>query len=273
MEQTKRLHILYDDYSINPKKTIQSFIGNDAEIMEYKENSIVSDGYIIVDVKYKVLDLDPTKIYFIKFKDCKKINMKRDNCYICKIDDICVCINLRQQIKDENTYIPISINPVIPTNREQLLYKYYGQIIDSPYHYCNTQSFSYTHDNITLKECDKCNKDTVLFNDEQISKSYGEVLMSAPYNARAMYVDSSNIKRINSLDEMKEDKSYIIDIRKITNIDKYTGIISAVKYRKYPWDVIFLNIPNYKLTQKKYNNLLSFMYNDYLNFTKWIELI
>ena len=56
--QTKRLHVLYEDYSINPTRTIQSFIGNDADIIKVVENGIITDGYIVVDVEYKVLDLD-----------------------------------------------------------------------------------------------------------------------------------------------------------------------------------------------------------------------
>ena len=166
--QTKRLHILYDDYTTNPTKTIQSFIGMDAEIINVKENSIVSDGYIIVDVDYKVLDLDSTSIYYIKFGDCRKINMKKDNCYIVSVDGINVCLNIRRPNLTADSIIPICINPVIPTNREQTMYKYYGQIVDTPFHNANSQMFTYNHKLTTLEECQKCNQDKVLFTKDKI---------------------------------------------------------------------------------------------------------
>ena len=267
--QSKRLHILYDDYSINPTKTIQSFIGMDAEIINIKENSIVSDGYIVVDVDYKVMDLDPTKIYFIKFGDCRKINMKKDNCYIVTIDGINVCVNVRklQGLTDESM-VPVHINPVIPTSREQTLYKYYGQIVDTPFHNANSQSFSYNHELVTLEDCQKCDQDEVIFTTEQIKLSYDETIGKLPFNARATVVDTNNIKRIKSTNDVDNDKYYIIDIRKV---DTQTGLLCAVKYREHPWDVLYIPLPNYKITKRKYQNLLTYMYYDYQNYTKWLE--
>lgn len=268
--QYKRLHVLYDDYSYNPTRTIQSFIGNDAEIIKVNENGIISDGYVVVDVEYKVLDLDPTKTYYIKFGDCRKINMKKDNCYIVKVDDINVCVNIRKPNIDKDKYIPIIVNAIIPNSRDSVLYKYYGQITDSPFHYCNSQMFSHNHELKTLDECNKCNTDKSLFTDEQVKASYNDVIGKLPFNSRTAIIASNNIKRINSINEVGKDKYYIIDIRKLkTN----TGLINVVKYREHPWDCLYVPMSNYKLDERKYSNLLTFMYNDYINYTKWVEYI
>ena len=267
--QNKRLHILYDDYSINPTKTILSFIGTDAEIIKITENSIISDGYMVVDVEYKVLDLDQTNIYYIKFGDCRKINMKKEHCYIANIDGINVCLNIRNQNLTKDSLLPITINPVIPTTREQTMYKYYGFIIDSPFHYCNSQMFSFNHELKTLDECLKCSKDKKIFSDDKIKMSYTEVIGKLPFNARSSSIEASNIKHINSIDEVGDDKYYIIDIRKL-NTD--IGLISAVKYREHPWDVLYIPISNYKITKRKYNNMISYMYADYQHYIKWIDI-
>lgn len=266
--QNKRLHILYDDYSINPTKTILSFIGSDAEIIKIKENSIMSDGYIVIDVEYKVLDLDQTDIYYVKFGDCKKINMKKEHCYIAKIDGINVCLNIRNQTLNNDSYIPIVVNPVIPTNREQMMYKYYGYSIDSPFHYSNSQMFSFNHELKTLDDCLECNEDKKLFTDDKVKISYAEIIGKLPFNARSSSIEANNIKHINSIDEIGNDKYYIIDIRKLK---AETGLISAVKYREHPWDVLYIPIINYKLTERKYNNMLTYMYLDYKRYIKWLE--
>lgn len=270
ISQIKRLHVLYDDYSYNPTKTIQSFIGNDAEIIKVSENGIVSDGYVVIDVEYKVLDLDPTKIYFIKFGDCRKINVGRNNNYIVKVDGINVCINIRKQNMDKDKYIPIMINPTTPDSRDGELYKYYGQILNTPFHYCDSQTFSHDHELKTLEECNKCNTDKVLFTEEQIKASYNKVIGSLPFNSRTSIIASNNIKRINSVSEVGKDKYYIIDIRKLK---PETGLINIVEYREHPWDCLYVPMANYKLNEKKYRNLLTFMYNDYINYTKWLEYV
>lgn len=270
ISQTKRLHILYDDYSINPMKTIQTFIGNDAEIIKTTENGIISDGYIVVDVEYKVLELDQTKIYYIRFGDCRKINIKKDFCYIVQVDGINVCLNIRRKNLTEDTWLPIMINPVIPNSREQTLYKYYGQVVDSPFHYCNSQMFTFNHELATLEECNKCEEKKTLFTADQTKLSYSEVIGKLPFNARAVIVDINNIKRINSIDEVGNDKYYIIDIRKVKT---HFGLLSAVKYRERPWDVLYIPLPNYKLTDRKYKNMLTYMYNDYKNYKEWLERI
>ena len=36
---------------------------------------------------------------------------------------------------------------------------------------------------------------------------------------------------------------------------------------------VFINIPNYQLTERKLNNLKSFMLNDYRNYVEWVEKI
>jgi predicted RNA-binding protein Jag len=54
-----------------------------------------------------------------------------------------------------------------------------------------------------------------LFTADQTKLSYSEVIGKLPFNARAVIVDINNIKRINSIDEVGNDKYYIIDIRKV----------------------------------------------------------
>lgn len=268
--QTKRLHVLYDDYTVDPTRVVQSFIGDDAEIIKIKENSIVSDGYVVVDVEYKSLDLDQTNIYFIKFGDCRKINMKKDYCYIVQVNGINVCVNIRRPNITNDTYVPIVINPVIQSSRDQILYKYYGQLVDTPFHDANSQAFSFNHEHVSVEECNKCTIDKKLFTSEQINLAYNEVIGKLPYNARALVVDTKNIKRINSISEVGNDKYYIIDIRKVKT---HYGLLCAVKYREHPWDVLYIPLPHYKLTERNIKELLTFMYHDYNYYVKWLEYI
>lgn len=270
--QNKRLKILQSDFSTNPLKTIHSFIGNDAKIESYKVNNIYIDGYIIVDVVYSHLDINPCKIYWVKYGDCKPLNIKKTNACICTIDgwNVCVIIN---QTYPPDTWIAMTIKPTISTQRGEVFYKYFGTIVDTPFHEANTQVFDNTLKEVT-EDLSKCNVDTVLFEEAVIRKSYNDINNKFTYKSTLQAMTSQEVIRINSLKEgVDKNKLYVIDVRQITDIGEYKGYLSCAPYREHPWDVLFINIPNYQLTERKLNNLKSFMLNDYRNYVEWVEKI
>ena len=271
--RTKRLKILQNDFNINPIKTIQSFIGSDANIIDYKVNNLYIDGYIIVDVSYTTLDVDITKIYWVKFKDCKLLNIKKSNAYICQIDGFNVCVIINNKPSDEDTWIAINIKPTIPTQRGKTFYKYYGVVIDTPYHEANTQLFNYTH-KAPNEDLNKCNVSVVLFPDQRIQKAYNDINNVFVYKSSLQALTMQEVARIKSLDEgTDKNKLYVIDIRAITKPEHYKGFLACSRYREYPWDVLYINIPNYMLTKEKVDRLKWFMLNDYNNYLEWLEKI
>lgn len=270
--QEKRLKVIAEDFYVDPIKTIQSFIGIDSDIIEYNVNNIYFDDCLIVDVKFKRLELDPTKVYWTQFKNCKLLNIKLSGTYITKIENINVCVIIRQQY-EPNDWIPLIIDITIPNNREESYFKYFGKIIDSPFHECNSQIFNYDHAPIT-EDINKYNEDTVLFEDSVIQKSYDKINNIFAYKATVQAITTQELTKINDLSEANDkNKLYLIDIRKIKNIENHKGFIACSKYREKPWDVLFINIPNYNLTEKKLEYLKWFMLNDYHNYIEWLSKI
>ena len=155
---------MQNDFNVNPIKTIQSFIGSDANIIDYKVNNLYIDGYYIVDVSYTTLDIDMMKIYWVKFKDCKLLNIKKSNAYICQINGFNVCVIINNKPENEDTWLAMNVKPTIPTQRGQTFYKYYSVVIDTPYHEATTQLFNYTHKTPNV-DLNKCNVNVVLFPD------------------------------------------------------------------------------------------------------------
>lgn len=272
----KRLKVLQHDFVINPTKTIQSFIGSDANIVKYNVNNIYIDNYLIVDVDYTKLDFDILKIYYVMFKDCKLLNIKQSNTYICTIDGFNICVIINNKPDDENTWLAINIKPTIPTQRGETFYKYYGVIINTPFHSANSQIFNFNHDLSVLKSTDltKLNTDIVLFNENVIQKSYDELNNMFTYKSTLQALTSQELIRINTLDEgVDKNKLYIIDIRDIKEPEHYKGFLACSQYRERPWDVLYINIPNYTITKTKLNYLKWFMLNDYNNYIEWLDKI
>lgn len=271
--QTKRLKILQNDFYNNPIKTIQSFIGSSANIIKYNVNNIYIDGYLIVDVSYTVLDIDIMKIYWVQFKDCKLLNIKKSNAYICQIDNFNVCVIINDKPDDENKWLAMNIKPTIPTQRGDVLYKYYGVIVDTPYHQANTQLFNHSHkfEDLNIEDYNICD---VLFPNNIIQKSYNDINNIFVYKSTLQSLTSQEVIRINSLDEgTDKNKLYVLDIRTVTKPEHYKGFLACSQYREYPWDVLYINIPNYTLTTEKINYLKWFMLNDYNNYIEWLQKI
>ena len=287
MSITKRLHILQEDFNANPIKTINSFIQSDSVILNYTINNIVSDGYIIVDVTYKQLELDVTKIYFIEISKCKTISIKHKNYYVASIpidtsvntnsvntNSIPICIPM---IEYNKPIIPVTIKPIIGNAK----IKYYGSIIDTPFHECNSQMFVKEH----YKETDK-NKDTTVVNSSNkslfdaniIKDEYNKINEQFLYKSFIQKSTSQDIIRINSItDNLTPDKLYVIsifDIFKSTSNEtdvSIPGFIACSKYREFPYDVLYKPIPNYRITNRKLNYMKQFMDNDYENYKQWLQ--
>ena len=215
--QTKRLKLLQNDFNIDPIKTIQSFIGSDANIIDYKANNLYIDGYYIVDVSYTTLDIDIMKIY--------------------------------------------------------TFYKYYSVVVDTPYHEATTQLFNYTHKAPSV-DLNKCNVNVVLFPEYQIQKAYNDINGMFMYKSSLQSLTMQEVVRIKSLNEGEDkNKLYVIDIRTIAKPEQYKGFLACSRYREYPWDVLYINIPNYMLTKEKVDDLKWFMLNDYNNYIEWLDKI
>ena len=155
--QFKRLKIPYEDYIINPVKTILSFIGIDSTIIDYKENSIYMDGYIIVDVKFTALDLNPCLLYWVQFKDCQKMNTQSENKYITQINNMNVCMTIKNTSElNQESWIPFTISQALTEGGAKMIYKYYSIIMDTPFNYASTEVFTFSR-KFKDVDFDKCN--------------------------------------------------------------------------------------------------------------------
>lgn len=287
--QNKRLHILYEDYIVNPLKVIKSFIGIDADIIDYKMNSIIGDGYVVVDVQYKSLDLNPTKIYWTQFKDCKKINVKRDNTFITKVNNCNVCLNIGDGYMN-NDWIPFTVSQFLTTSRENNIFKYYGTIVYTPYHFGSTEVFIYNHE----EEIDymKCNKETppkvdpakLIDKSSEIINNFDNnvVSLATSKTAKTYTFEETNdpnttLKQINNSNVKNSANApttiYTFDIRKLTETDMIRGVIYCSQSRTKPWECCYYKNSNAKITNKKIQYLKQFMYNDYKNYLEWLEHI
>lgn len=287
-EQFKRLHVIYEDFIINPIKVIQSFIGIDAEIIDYKVNSIISDGYVVVDVRFKSLDLDPCKIYWTKFKDCKKLNSRKDDMFITTVNGCNICLNIvNPSEKNAEDWIPFVVSQVLTTSKDIKLYNYYGNIIDSPFHFASTNIFMYNRENNNI-DYNKCDVDKKLEDDVDYDNCY---ICSYIDNFDNCYVSSAefrsaiyNVKHFNTFEEVQNDiredttkklypTIYAFDIRTIGKIRDLHGIIYTTQKRETPWTCCYINITNAKITNMKIEYMKQFMYNDYLNYLEWLKHI
>ena len=267
----KRLKLLQEDFNIDPIVTIQSFIGIDANIVDYKVNNIYVSGYVIVDVYYKIIELNPNKIYWIDKKECKRLNIKKQNTYIAKVDNIPVCVTLNNS--EDKDKIPITINITIPSNRDKQFYNYFGTQIDSPFHDCNSQIFVYEHNIVDIdKKLQQCSLDVVLFKESTIQNDYDRVNDIFVYRSTVQKVSSSVVTIANNIEECNDvHKLYIMDIRNIDSNRNYSGYLACVKHRRHPFDVVYIYIPNYVITKRKLNYMKLFMYNDYINYEEWVK--
>lgn len=286
--QFKRLHILYEDFIISPIKVIQSFIGIDSEIIDYKVNSMVSDGYVVVDVRFKSLDLDPCKIYWTQFKDCKKMNARKDNIFITTVNDCNICLNINDaNDKKPTDWIPFIISQVLTTSKDVKMYNYYGNIVDTPFHFASTSIFLFnrTDNKIDYNKCDTTTPiEEEIDYDEQYINGYVDNFDNCYANNMELKSSGYQVKHCKDFEEVQREIEkekntgkknypiiYVFDIRTITKIRDLRGIIYTTEKREQPWTCCYIPSINTKITNIKIEYLKQFMYNDYLNYIEWLK--
>ena len=74
MELTKRLVIPFEFYNINHTQAVKSLLGLNSEIENIVKNDIIlNNGSLLVDVQYKTIGINPIETYFIKTNDVKPV--------------------------------------------------------------------------------------------------------------------------------------------------------------------------------------------------------
>lgn len=291
--RSKRLKLIQDDFDTDPIKTIQSFIGNDAEIIDYTLNDIYFDNYIAVDVRYKQLQIDPCKTYYVN--TFKRLNMTKQNMFITVVNGSNVCVTAidpkdKERI-DKNKFIAIEIKPIIQSTRS-IPYNYYGTIRHTPFHNCNSEMFRFitAQRNSSFQQTQFASnaqtnaqtnaqrnaaiKTVKLFDEDQIASSYNDLIRI--FNIRTSFQEQETavFLRKQTIAECKDPhKLYIININNINDDEEFAGYITASAYREQPFDVLFIPIIDYRITKIKLQNLKNFMQNDYQNYLQWLEVM
>lgn len=269
MEQYSRCKILEEDFERSNEESLKDFIGSDAKIVKIEKQNIIIDNYVIVDVWYIILGINPLDIYYINKSDLK-LSKPDTNKYIVKVNDIPVQLSLKTEIVNKLDIIPIRIYKTIPSNYlSTVQYEYYGLYESQPLHsYCTELSFP-EYNFIVNDEIPSVLKSNtkIIWNDEEINNSYNTLLMNTIY---AKYINQRiHIDNINNI-ETDTNKAYIIDINLIKA--DFSGLIYVSKFRK-PYDVLLIPLKLYFITNEKLQKLKSFLYHDEQIYTKYVETL
>ncbi len=268
MQRSKRLKVIYSDYVYDPIGTVSTYIGPGATILNMKQNSVIMSGYIIVDVEYKVIDIDLNKIYWTNKTDYKLNTSNNNNKYVTSVDGIPLYVLINKSNQDM-VKIPIIIKPIISNtivSPEPI--KYYGTIVSSPFHcYSNTM-------NSVNQKCD-IDLDTLevsksLFSKEDIMRSYENFNNLITNNYSKYITGFLEIKDVKDI-VATHHKGYIIDGRKLSAENLPNGTIVCAEKRSSPFEVMFIPISSFDITQRDIDNLRSFMYKEYENYNEWVK--
>ena len=129
LNRSLRLSINYHYFNAHPVKAIKQLIGQNAVLVSYKTNSIVSwDGNIIVDIVYRSIPIDQFSIYYIKQSDIKHL-MPNSEKYITVINGCNVKLN-NPKLSQFKEYLPVRIKASM-INETDEYENYYTQTINN----------------------------------------------------------------------------------------------------------------------------------------------
>ena len=123
-----RLSINYHYFNSHPVRAIKQLIGQNATLVSYKVNSVVSwDGNVIVDIVYKSIPIDQFSIYYIKQSDIKHLIPNSEK-YITVVNGCNVKLN-NPKLSQFKDYLPVRIKNTIINSTDDYE-NYYTQSID-----------------------------------------------------------------------------------------------------------------------------------------------
>lgn len=274
---TNRLRLLESEYRSNPIGTIKSILGTDINIIKIQEMNYIDNGYIVINIIYKLFKFNPLKLYFIEKKKLKPLEQST-NKYMTEVNGTPILItisNLFAKHFNKSEYYPIYIRKTI--NTSNLPYNHYGLIQSLPLnsyssisnfehkrYLCNYQE-AYEHIRELFAEKDKkfTNKLNKSDSTDKYSKLFNNTIFASIIN---------NYKRINSISEIDTKHSniaYIVNINQI--IPDMNGVVIVSFERDDLFDVLYIPVRQYMITKEDWSKIISFMYNDYVNYTNFIK--
>jgi len=125
--RTLRLSINYHYFNAHPVRAIKQLIGQNATLISYKVNSVVSwDGNVIVDIVYKSIPIDQFSIYYVKQSDIRHLIPNSEK-YVVVVNGCNVKLN-NPKLSQFHEWLPIRIKKTI-INDTDAYEDYYAQSI------------------------------------------------------------------------------------------------------------------------------------------------
>ena len=134
---TRRLAINAAIFNSAPIRTIKQLIGPNAQLLNYKINSVVTPfDEIIIDVTYKDLPLSAFTIYYVPINEIKHL-MPNSEKYIVTINSISVKLN-NPKLNEFKDFLPVRVKNTIINDTDA--YEHYYSTLDGSNFELNTSA-------------------------------------------------------------------------------------------------------------------------------------
>lgn len=297
VNQSLRLSINYHYFNAHPVRAIKQLIGQNATLISYKQNSVVSwDGNVIVDIVYRSIPIDQFSIYYVKQSEIKHLIPNSEK-YITTINGCNVKLNnpklnqfkewlpiriKKSMINDTDSYEEYYTQSIDDTNTNELknnsggLANYFGTTVNNPMNslitplnlITNNNEYISTGFNITLPE--KLYPDNFkpkeLYTLDETIKYYRQVVQSLPA--------ISIIQDIEQSDKLPENQSmetigYLIDVKLLDTCDTLKGVI-LIQPKRICSLILYYPTNTYTISHEEIESIKKFVQMDQINYNNFM---
>ena len=281
----RRIQIPSQEFQKDEYQAIRSILGNDVYIDSYIKNDIIlPNGYLIVDVKFDQIDFNTFNLYLAT--GVKQLNVNTDN-YIIKIEN--KYVKIAKPSRDKFYVKLYAAKPEVQDDLIQI--NYYGYEIKKPrdilHNFCSIfgiKKLSY-HGTALETSIKKYTNplDTKLVPLKETENFKNINVISKDYTNS--YINMASFKLCDLINELsvvtldkKPNKSSIIDFTNKTPEELKKYLMSLEKgfiilsENRYPTSLIYIYDDDYKLTEKQIDYTLLTIGLDLENLQKWVDL-
>ena len=263
METTKRLLIPYYEYNVNHIQAVKSLLGNNSEIENIVKNDIIlNDGSLLVDVQYKTIGINPIETYFIKTTDVKPVSPNSPYSGV-RINDCNVLINTVALDKTKyKEYIPIQIIPRdVLTDYKHFLYV--GNIVRSGMHNFSTvmmNTYKFTVNEIKPLYPKDYKPQTVISDEIMIQK------YTTTVEKNGISLNSRMVNKVKTIAECKNELCpYLINFNELKKEPNLSGVIVGNPFRNTAYDIVFIPTTMFAITKDMLDSLERFLQQEEVN--------
>ena len=263
METTKRLLIPFYEYNTNHIQSVKALLGNNSEVENIVKNDVVlNDGSLLIDVQYKVIGINPIETYFVKTSEVKPVSPNSPYSGV-RINDCNVLINTTALDKTKyKEYIPIQIIPRdVLTDYKHFLY--IGNVVRAGMHNFSTvmmNTFKFTIGSIKPLYPKDYTPKTVISDDIMIQK------YTTTVEKNGIMLNSRMVTKAKTVADCKNELTpYLINFNELKKERNLSGIIVGNPFRNTAFDVVFIPTTMFAITTDVIDSLEHFLQQEEVN--------